>query len=103
MRSRQGTRLRRRRNPVNSHVWAQNIGDQDRAICLLIILDDSDPSAADGEAGAVECVNKVALATTLWLIAYTGAPGLEGCAVRAGRDFSKFVARRQPDFDVVCF
>ena len=74
MPSRLGTPLRRRRNPVNSHVWAQDIGDQDRAVCLLIIFDDSDPSAADGEAGAVERVNKVALATALWLIAYTGAP-----------------------------
>ena len=71
---RAGTRLRRRRNPVNPHVRAQNFGDQDRAICLLIILHDSDPSAADGEARAVERVNKVALATALWLIAYAGAP-----------------------------
>ena len=74
MRLRQGTRLRRRRNPVNSHVGTQNFGNQDRAICLLIIFDDSDPSAADGEAGAVERVNKVALANAFWLIAYTRAP-----------------------------
>src|SRR6266481_1514611 len=96
-------RLRRSGNAVNPHVWTQNFGDQDRAICLLIIFDDSDPGAADGEAGAVERVNKVALAAAFWLIADTGAPRLEGFAVRAGRDLSKFVARRQPDFDVVGF
>src|SRR5712664_1604403 len=91
------------RNTVDSHVWAQGIGDQDGAIGLLIIFDDSDPGAADGEAGAVQRVNKVTLATALWLEANTGAAGLERYAIRTGRDLAEFVARGQPNFDVVGF
>ncbi len=100
MRARQSTRSRRR-NSVNPHVWAQDIGDQDRAICLLIIFDHSDPSAADGEAGAVQRVNEITLSAALGLVAYAGTARLKGFAVRAGRDFSKFIARGQPDFEVV--
>src|SRR5436190_3961735 len=102
MRARQSTPSRRR-NSVNPHVWAQDIGDQDRAICLLIIFDHSDPSAADGEAGAVQGVNEITLAAALGLVAYAGTARLKGFAVRAGRDFAKFIARGKPDFEVVGF
>jgi hypothetical protein len=37
------------RNPVNTHVGTQYFRDQDRAIRLLIILNDGDPCATDGE------------------------------------------------------
>ena len=41
------------RNPVNSHVRAEDFREQDGAISLLIILHHGDPGAANGEAGAV--------------------------------------------------
>src|SRR6202171_1205553 len=91
------------RNPVNSHVWTQDFRNQDRAIRLLIILHDSDPRAADGEPGTVQGVNEVTLAGALGLEANAGAAGWKCFAVRTGRDLAEFVARRQPNFDVVGF
>src|SRR5712691_1553684 len=88
---------------VDAHVGAQDFRDQDRAIWLLIILHDSDPGAADSEPGTVQGVNEVALATGFWLEADAGAAGLKRFTVGAGRNFAEFVARGQPNFDVVCF
>src|SRR6266404_5100705 len=51
----------------DAHVWAQDLGDQNRAVGLLIILHDSNPSAADGEPGTVQGMNEVALSSGLWL------------------------------------
>jgi hypothetical protein len=39
--------LRAGGDPVDAHVWAQNVGEQDGAIGLLIIFDDGDPGASD--------------------------------------------------------
>src|SRR5216683_1381035 len=103
MRWRERTYLPRCRNAVNSHVWAQDFRDQDQAIRLLIILHDGDPRAADGEPGTVQGVNEVALAAGFLLEADAGAAGLKRFAVGAGRNFAEFVARGQPNFDVVCF
>src|SRR6266705_513607 len=88
---------------VDAHVGAQDSRDQDRAIWLLIILHDSNPRAADSEAGTVQGVNEVVLATGFWLEADAGAAGLKRFTVGAGRNFAEFVARGQPNFDVVCF
>src|SRR5207253_11191139 len=44
-----------------------------------------------------------ALPISLGLVAYTGTARLKGFAVRAGRDFAKFIARGKPDFEVVGF
>src|SRR6266851_9049206 len=103
MRWRERTYLPRCRNAVNSHVWAQDFRDQDQAIRLLIILHDGDPRAADGEPGTVQGVNEVALAAGFLLEADAGAAGLKRFTVGAGRNFAEFVARGQPNFDVVCF
>src|SRR6266478_1296514 len=90
-------------NAVNSHVWAQDFRNQDRAVRLLIILHDSDPRAADGEPGTVQGVNEVTLAAALGLVANAGAAGLKRFAIRARGDLAEFVARGQPNFDVVGF
>src|SRR6266851_8153990 len=103
MRWRERTYLPRCRNAVNSHVWAQDFRDQDQAIRLLIILHDGDPRAADSEAGTVQGVNEVALAAGFWLEADAGAAGLKRFTVGAGRNLAEFVARGEPNFDVVCF
>src|SRR6266481_4945640 len=96
-------RLRASRNPVDAHVWAQNVREQDGAIGLLTIFDDGDPGAPDGQAGTVQRVDELALAAGFWLEANCGTARLKGFAVRTGRNFTKFVARRQPDFKVVGF
>src|SRR5207253_4235754 len=44
-----------------------------------------------------------ALPISLGLVAYTGTARLKGFAVRAGRDFAKFIARGKPDFEVIGF
>src|SRR6266436_5645204 len=96
-------RLRASRNPVDAHVWAQDVREQDGAIGLLTIFDDGDPGASDGQAGTVQRVDELALAAGFWLEANSGAARLKGFAVRTGRNFTKSVARRQPDFEVVRF
>src|SRR5882724_8422331 len=92
-----------RRNPVDAHVRAQNVREQDGAIGLLIIFDDGYPGATDREARTVQRVDELALAARFWLEANSGTARLKGFAVRTGRNFTKFVARRQPDFKVVGF
>src|SRR5260370_15777123 len=96
-------RLPRCRNPVNSHVGTQDFRYQNRAIRLLIILNDSNPRAADGEPGTVQSVDEVALAAAFRFEANAGAAGLKRFAVRAGRDLAEFVAGGQPNFEVVRF
>ena len=76
----------------DAHVWAQDLGDQNRAVGLLIILHDSNPSAADGEPGTVQGMNEVALSSGLWLETNAGSTRLKGFAVRARRNLAEFVA-----------
>ena len=38
---------------VDAHVGAENFRNEDGAVGLLVIFDDGDPGAADGEAGTV--------------------------------------------------
>src|SRR6266542_166123 len=50
-----------RMNYFAIHVGAERFGDNDAAILLLIVLDDRDPRAADGEAAAVQGVSELGL------------------------------------------
>ena len=52
-----------------SDIRPQGFGDQHAAVGLLIVLDDGDPGASDGQAAAVEGVNKLGFIFSL------GAPG----------------------------
>jgi hypothetical protein len=41
------------RDSVDSHVRAENLGNHDGAVSLLVVLHDRNPGAADGESRAV--------------------------------------------------
>src|SRR5260370_29377021 len=90
----------RRRYSVGPHVRLQRWRNHDRAIRLLIILDNGDPGASAGQPRAVQRVHEFALAA-LGLGAYPRAARLKCLAVRAGRNLAEFSARGQPHLDVV--
>src|SRR6266852_1617279 len=78
-------------NSVYAHIGAQDFWYEDGAVGLLIVFDDRDPGAPDGEAGAIQSMNEVAFSAGFGLEADAGAPRLKSFAVRAGRNFAKFV------------
>src|ERR1700738_5535399 len=88
---------------VDAHIRLQRRGDYDGAVGLLIIVDDCDPGAADGQAGTVQSVDEITFAAGFWLEADAGAARLESFAIGAGRNFAEFVAGGEPDFEVVGF
>src|SRR5713101_8806721 len=92
-----------RRDAVNPHVRTQNVRDEDGAVRLLIVFHDGNPGPPDGEARAVERVDKFAFSAALRLEADAGAPRLEGFAVRARRNLAELAAGGQPDFEVISF
>src|SRR5713226_5003408 len=97
------TTLFRRWNAVDAHVWAKHLRDKDGTIGLLIILDECDPSAANRQPRTVERMHKVALAAAFGLETDARAARLKGFTIRAGRNFAKFIAGRQPHLEVVRF
>src|ERR1700761_3931554 len=72
----------RRWNPIDSHIWPQSLRNKDRAIGLLIVLDNRDPCAPDGQPGAVQRVDKLTFSAGLRPEADAGATRLKGFAVR---------------------
>ena len=92
-----------RRNSVNAHVWAQCFGDYDRAVFLLIVLDDGDPGAPYGQSRAIQRMHKIAFAAACGLKTDARATRLKRFAIRTGGNFAKFVCRGQPDFYVIGF
>src|SRR5258708_22907681 len=88
---------------VDAHVGSQDLRHDARAIDMLVVFDHGDQGAANGETRTVQGMDKLALAGDLRLEADSGAAGLKRFAVRAGRDFAEFLARWQPDFNVVGF
>src|SRR5947208_9153933 len=71
------------------------------AVGVLVVLQHGDDGAADGEAGAVQGVAEVRLATALRLEADVDAATAEVGVVRAGRDLAVLALSRQPDLEVV--
>src|SRR5271165_6743018 len=88
---------------VRANVRTQNFGDQHAAIRLLIVLDNGDPGATDGEAAAIQGVHQFALARAFRTITNVGTTGLEGFKVRARGNLAEQSLARQPHFDVVGF
>src|ERR1700682_424760 len=85
---------------VSAHVLTQRLGYQHGAISLLIVFDQSQPRASDGEAGAIERMHKRAFAS-FRLGANTGAARLKRFAIRTGTDLAESCGGRQPHFEVV--
>ena len=87
------------RNALDAHVGAEHLGNADRAILALIVLNDRDPGAANGQARTVEGVHEFAFAA-LRPEADAAAAGLESLAVGARRDLAEGGGGGQPDFEV---
>src|SRR5712675_1306499 len=91
------------RDAVGAHVWAQHVWDDDRAIGLLIIFYDGDPSAPYGQAGTIQCVHEFTLPASLGLETNSRPPCLKGLAIGARGNLAKFIAGGQPDLEVIGF
>ena len=83
------------------HVRAQGFGNHDRAVRLLVIFQDGNPRASDGETGAVERVYVFGFRAARATKTYLGAARLKRFVVRAGRDFAESVLAGKPDFYVL--
>src|ERR1700694_2992325 len=69
-----------------AHVCAQYRGYSDGAVLLLVILNDGDHRAREGETGPIQRVHEIDL-SVLAPVTDVGAPRLEVVVVRAGGDF----------------
>ena len=84
-----------------AHIGLQHVGDADGAVRLLIILQDGDQRAADGDARAVQRMDEAGVLGALRAVARIHAAGLEVAAHRAGGNLAIGPLPRQPDLDVV--
>ncbi len=84
-----------------AHVGAQRVGDDDGAVGLLVVLEDRDERAADGESRAVQRVHELRLTRFGIAPARLHAPRLKRFAVAARRDLAVLALPRQPDLEVV--
>src|ERR1035437_2276006 len=85
------------------HVGDEGVGDADGAVGLLIVFEDGEVGAADGEAAAVEGVDELGFFLAGGFEADVGAAGLEGLEVRAGRYFAVEILSGEPDLEVLGF
>ncbi len=69
----------------------------------MVVFEDGEVRAADGETGAVEGVDELGFFGAGGLVLDVGAAGLEGLEVGAGGDFAEGVLAGDPDFEVVGF
>ena len=76
-------------------------GIDDRAVLLLIVLENRDQRAADGEARSVQRVHELRLAGAAGAELDVRAARLERLGVAAGRDLAIRLLARQPHLDVV--
>src|SRR6516164_11777805 len=84
-----------------AYVGTKNLGQQHAAVRLLIVLDNRNPGAPDGEATAIQSVHKLALARTFGTITNVGTPCLKCFEVGTGRDLAKQSLAREPHFKVI--
>src|SRR5580692_2009363 len=84
-----------------AHIWSQGFWNDDRAVRLLIVLDDREPGAADSQSAAIQRVHELVLAFGVGRFeADVGSAGLEGFEVGAGRNLAIETLARQPDFEI---
>src|SRR6266568_5032382 len=89
---------------LTAHVGLQGLGDRNRAVMALEVLDDRDHRTADREGGAVQRVDRLQAvheAFALTAIAGLHTTRLERPAIRAARDLAIGVLAGEPDLDVV--
>ena len=71
------------------------------AVGLLVVFEDGEPGAADGQSAAVDGVDEFVFTFAAGgLEADVGATRLEAFEVGAGRDFAIELLARKPDFEI---
>src|SRR5206468_2018540 len=83
------------------HVRYQRLRNSDASVGLLVVFENCEIGAADGETAAVEGMEELALLRSRRAIANVRAAGLEGLEVRAGGDLAIELLTGEPDFEVV--
>ena len=87
-----------------AHIVTQYRRDCDAPIRLLVVFEDGQEGAADGQPGPVESVDKLcfrALLSNWALISNIGPPSLKSFKVAARGDLPIVALGRKPDFDVI--
>ena len=79
-------------NALFSDPFAQHIGDDDRPVRLLIVLENRDNRAADRNGGAVERVDELSALFAFGFVANIESARLVVGAVRGAGDFAVFAA-----------
>src|SRR5690242_17984317 len=82
-------------------VRAQGFRDDDRAVRLLVVLEDSEPGAPHRESAAVQRMEQLSLAGLAAAETQVGAARLECLEVGAGRNLFVVAVRGQPHLEVV--
>jgi hypothetical protein len=93
-------------NSIHStHVGTEGFRNEHGAVSLLVVFEDRQPGAADGQAAAVERVHKLGLGLGALHgrrpVADVGAARLKGVEVGAGRNFAIKILAGQPDLEIV--
>ena len=84
-----------------AHIGAKRFRNEDGAVGLLVVLENGEPGASDGEAAAIDGVDEFGFRfATGGLETNVGATGLEAFEVGAGRDFAIELLARKPDLKV---
>src|ERR1700749_1533259 len=92
-----------RDNFVCSHIRPQYLWNKHTSIGLLIILNNRQPRASNGESAAVKGVHELGLVLPFRAVTDVRPPRLERLEIRAGRNLAEQLLPRQPDFKVVSF
>src|SRR6185437_13449371 len=83
------------------HVPANRLGDGDRTVGLLVVLENRDPGAPDGQAAAVDGVRQTALALAAGAEPNVGPPRLKIREVAAGADLAIRLLAWKPDLEII--
>src|SRR5947209_6704968 len=82
-----------------AHIRAQSLRDDNAAVLLLVVLEDSQPRASDGKSRAVERVHVLRFSLRV-LESDVCASCLKCLEVRTRRDLAIQILARQPDFKI---
>src|SRR5580704_7053174 len=86
---------------VGAEIRAQHFRNDDRAVRLLIVLEQRGDRAWEPEPGAVQRVNKLGFLPTSWSVANIRPSRLKVRERTARGDFQPFSDAGRPDFEIV--
>src|SRR5579871_2965411 len=89
------------RDPLRTNIRPQCLRNDHSSIRLLIILNDRDPGAPNGQRAAVQGVDELGLVLAFRPISNVRPPRLVRLEIRARRNLAVELLARQPHFDVV--